>query len=195
MPDLAPQSLPLDSNIGPQITVDLRSLDEESFKKTMEEQATLGWPDVTDQEKVFVVRYLVDFNHKKAAEESGIDPDKALRVLRDPLINAYTKWLRRGLEARELLTREMVAHHWLEALPKLRGEEEIPLVTKDGQQTKGKKYHASEYVRALVELSRITNLTPEEIHQSKPSVQVNLNFGGMLAPGQSLPMIEVVADK
>lgn len=184
-----PQSL-----ICPQITCDLRSLDEESLRNTFLEQERLGWPDVTDQEKLFVVKYLVSFNHRKAAEEVGLDPESSLKMLRDPLINAYAKWMRKGIEARDLLTREMVAHRWLEAIPELRGDEAVPCVTKDGEEVMARKYHGPELIRALVELSKISGLTPTEEMGKKAGVQVTLNFGGLLAPGAPLPPIEVITE-
>lgn len=176
--------------VPPQITCDLRSLDEESFKKTMEEQVKLGWPDVEEQYKAFVSKYLIDFNYHSAAIAVGIDPKSAIKILRDPLVNAYVKWMRQGLEARDLMTRELVVHKWLETLPELRGDVAVPFVTKMGENVMVRKYHASEYVRALVELSRITNLTPQESLAGKqPKIEVTLNFQGLAAPAQT-PIID-----
>jgi hypothetical protein len=175
--------LPIEATVPPQLTVDLRYLDEESFKNTMEEQASFGWPDVTDQQKMFVHKYLIDFNHRKAAEAVGIDPDKAIFTLRDPLVNAYVKYLRRGLEAKELLAREMVAHEWLSILPKLKGEEEVACVTKEGIEVDAKKFHGPELIRALTELSKITGLAPDVIQSGgKNGVSITLNFGGLTPP-------------
>lgn len=187
---LVPQSTSL---VGPQITCDIRYVDEESFKNIIAEQVELGWPDITDQQKVFVVKYLTEFNYYKAAQESGLDSGAALRLLRDPLINAYVKHLRQGLEARELLTREMAAQNWIELIPRLKGEIEVPVVTKSGEVVNVKKYFAAELLRAISELSKISGLTPiEAIETGKKSVSVTLNFGGLNVPQ---PITTVVSEQ
>ena len=45
-----------------------------------------GFPDLTDQEKAFAYKMVENgYNHRQAAEEVGISPGNAIRVLRKPL--------------------------------------------------------------------------------------------------------------
>lgn len=170
--------------IPPQITVDLEHIDQESFENILKEQIELGWPDVTDQEKLFVSKYLIHFKHREAAIEAGLNPDEALSILRGPLINAYVKWCRKSLEAKDVILRDMVIHNWLEILPMLKGEEEVPMVTKEGISVKAKKFHGQELLRAMTELSKISGVTPtEDLTAKKGGTRVILNFQGMQPPG------------
>jgi hypothetical protein len=73
----------------------------------------------------------------------------------------------------------MVQLRWLALLPKLLGEEESPWLTKEGEQIYGKKLYASEAVRALSELSQISELKKPPTKDGKTPVMVQLNFSGL----------------
>ena len=48
-----------------------------------------GWEDLDILEKAFGAEYIVDYSHRKAMERLDQDPDKGLKMLRNPLVYAF----------------------------------------------------------------------------------------------------------
>lgn len=135
---------------------------------------------LTDLQRAFATRYLLDYNERSAATSVGLQPQQGMAVLRDPTVMQYIASLQATREKFCILGKDFAASQWLEILPKLKGEEEIPLVTKNGSEFSAKKFHASELVRALVEIGNISGLSkPADAGPKKAAVNISLNFAGM----------------
>lgn len=135
---------------------------------------------ITDLQRAFATRYLLDYDEKAAAVSVGVAPSQGAMLLRDPAVMQHVSMLQAAREKFCILGKDFAAAQWLQVLPKLKGEEEVPLVTKNGSEVLAKKFFASELVRALVEISNISGLSkPADSSPKKAAVHISLNFAGM----------------
>jgi hypothetical protein len=139
---------------------------------------------LSDQQRAFATRYMLDYNVRAAGADVGLPYNEAILALRDPGVMAYINELSEAREKLALIGKDFVVYHWINILPMLKGEVSVPLVTKSGSEFEAKKFHASEYVRALTELSVISGLKKPyaEGDMAKGKVNITLNFGGLERP-------------
>lgn len=137
-------------------------------------------PPLTPQQRAFATRYLLDYDVGSAGTYAGLSGTNARMMLRSPEVLAHIKALQEAREKFCIIGKDFAAFQLLDALPKLKGEVEVPLVTKNGTEYVAKKFHASELVRALIELDNISGLSkPQETGPKKAAVNISLNFAGM----------------
>ena len=135
---------------------------------------------LTDLQRAFATRYLLDYNEREAAQSVGLSPAQGMALLRDPAVMQHVATLQAAREKFCILGKDFAASQWLEILPKLKGEVAVPLVTKNGSAVEEKKFFASELVRALVEIGNISGLSkPADTGPKKAAVNISLNFAGM----------------
>lgn len=146
---------------------------------------------ITDLQRAFVTRYLLDYNEREAALSVGMQAQQGAFLLRDPAIMQHVSLMQAAREKFCILGKDFAAAQWLQVLPMLKGEVEIPLVTKNGSAVLEKKFFASELVRALVEISNISGLSkPADTGPKKAAVHISLNFAGMA----SQPSVVIESD-
>ena len=136
-----------------------------------------GWVDLSEREKAFAVEYTTNgFKHKAAAESVGLSD--GLRQLRKPLVGAFIAFLQESSLNAKMITQSFVEQKYLELLPKLMGEEEIPMVDlKTGETFHAKKLHSAEVVSVLRDLGKSSGYIAPEIGPGGSPVQVNINMG------------------
>jgi len=138
-----------------------------------------GWPDLKPNEKTFAFNYMQHFNHNRAARDAGWkSAGYGLKLLRDPLVSAFIGFLKDELQERTLIDAEFVQSQWLELLPKLNGEEDIPLITSSGEEIMARKFHGSEMVSALRELGKSTKFY-EEGSGGSGNVSIAINLAAL----------------
>ena len=136
-----------------------------------------GYEDLTPQLRMFAFSFVEDYNHRRAAEFVDLPASRGIGLIRDPLVSALINDIQSELEERSILSTDFVRTMWLQILPKLLGEEAIPLVDKDGIESTALKFHASESVRALTEIGKATKFYDEG--SGSTGTVINLNFGSV----------------
>lgn len=122
--------------------------------------------------------YVQTYNVKEAAEESKSPLAVAKRWLRDPLVNAFIVECQKVLSERSIISRDFVNMKWLELLPKVMGEEAVPMIDNEGNQYLGKKFDGSTARAVLTELSKSTNFYASG-SSAKGAVSININLGAL----------------
>lgn len=115
-----------------------------------------NWPDLSDSQKMFGILYAETYVISSSATAAGVSPDRAQKWLREPLLIEFINEIQSHLNGRSVITKDFVNLQWLKLMPKLLGEEEVPLITSSGAIGLHKKFHASESVALLKELSKST---------------------------------------
>lgn len=143
-----------------------------------------GWEDLEPKRKAFGMRYVTDYNHRKAAEEAGFSPNSGLALTREPLLSAYIAELQESNFVTNIITEDFVRAQWLNMIPKLMGEEEVMLgVDNDGDQLSGMKFHPSEMGNVLKEMAKTTKIYEDGSGQSG-NVNVQINVGDLIGHGE-----------
>lgn len=130
-----------------------------------------GWEDLTEQQKLFGMRYVESYVIKRAAEEAGISALKASKWLRDPLMLEYIGELQALLNGRSIINKDFIALQFLNLLPKLMGEEEVPIIFA-GEMISTKKFFANETVSVLRELAKSTDFYNDGEGQGSSAEQI-----------------------
>lgn len=158
----------------------LAEFEEEDTVRLIQRNKEIGWPDIPHQKKAFAHEYILNgYNHREAAKEVGIAASSGIRVLREPLVSAYVAHLQETNFTSQIITKQFVEHQYLELIPFLKGEREIPIVTGSGAEIDACKFHGSELVAVLRDLSKITGYQKEE-ENNKNLVNIEINFGAVL---------------
>lgn len=130
--------------------------------------------------KAFAVEYITNgYKHRKAAESLGMDPGAGIRMLRDPGMAEMIAVLAAERSTTAVITKDMVESIYLTLLPKLLGEEEVPLITPGGDQYTAKKFHSGELVSIMRDISKATGFIAPEETAAKGAVNIQINVGDM----------------
>ncbi len=154
--------------------------DKESINALIERNRREDWPDLTPEKRAFALVYVVSYNHRDAASSAGLSPDSGIRLIRDPLVSAYIREIQDKDLVSNLITEDFVRTHMVNLLPKLLGQEEVPLVDKDGSQISVKKFHPTDAVNLLKELAKSTKFYEEGSGQGGNQVNVNIDLSRLL---------------
>ena len=137
-----------------------------------------GYPDVTDQHKMFAHEYILDFDHNRAAAAVGYSRSNGIRMLRDPLISAFIEELKQSMFSRMSIDADMVRAMWIETIPKLAGKEAVPKMLKDGSVVEGCHFDGPSLVSALKDIGTMTDLYKNGSGGNQP-VSVSINLGDL----------------
>lgn len=155
-------------------------LDDESTAKMIARNMETGWVDLTEQKKAFAYEYIANgFKHREAAAKIGFNPNSAMSVLRDPMVSAFISHLQEKHFTSTIITKQFVESYYLELLPRLAGEEEIDVVNASGECFRAKKFHGSEIVSVLRDLSKATGYAKEE--DKSNIVNIQMNFAAVMS--------------
>ena len=114
------------------------------------------WEQLDPALRLFSFAYLEQYDHTDAAIKAGIPKAHALKTLRNPLVQAFTQDILEDRQIATTITQDFVTSMWMKLLPKLMGDEEVPLITSSGAVINEKKFFASESIGALREMSKST---------------------------------------
>jgi len=162
-------------------------LDAESLDTLISNNAEAGWPDLDERDRAFAVEYITNgFSHNDAAEAVGLSRKSGLKKLREPLIGAFIRHLQASTANAKIITQQFVEQKYLEVLPKLMGEEDVPLFDhKEGISISAKKFHSAETVSVLRDLGKAAGYVAPEGPKGG-NVHVTIDLGGFT--GQSEPV-------
>jgi len=163
----------------------------DSLALEVERQKQLGWSDLDPQLRAFAHEYIIDYNHRRAASETGYPMAKGIQLVRDPLVSAYVQHLQNQNLVSNIITEDFVRSQYLNIIPKLMGDEEVNIVTAMGQELSVKKFHSSELVSVLRELGKSTKFYENGSGQDA-GVTINLNLGDVCSDNVNIIDGEVV---
>ena len=163
---------------------DIATLEERAV--LLERNRGLNWPDVTPEQRAFAYELLRNgYKHAAAAEEIGLARSAGIRLLRHPLVSAFIAELQEQEASHNFITKRFVESMYVDLLPKLLGEEEVPLVTPAGEQFHAKKFHSSEAVSVLRDLSKSSGYQETE---GPKSATVNVTINAAAMQGSASPI-------
>jgi hypothetical protein len=149
-------------------------------------------PEITPQQRAFVTHYLLEYDINKASAYAGMNPIDGKMMLRHPEVMAHIQSLQAAREKFCIIGKDFAAFQLLDILPKLKGEVEIPLVTKNGSEFMAKKFHGPELIAAIREINNVSGLTkPHDVGPKKAAVSISLNFAGMA----NQPSVEIKGEQ
>lgn len=162
----------------------------EDVKALIERNKRTGWPDLQAYQRAFAYEFLVHFNHREAAEAAGRSASSGLKILRHPIVAAFIEQQQEQASINNFITKEYITTQLVNLIPRLAGEEEIPIVLANGEQVTGKRFHPAELRGVLQELGKTVEGFNKEkdMGGSKGGVTVNLNLADLV--GQSNVIIE-----
>lgn len=137
-----------------------------------------NWPDLTGSQKIFGFEFLVLRSPTKAALAAGISAGRGYALLRHPLVSEFIKDLQKSQALRFGIDADFAIMEMLEAAEMFKGEVEVNMIDRDGDEFTGKKFHPEQYMSIIKEYNKIAGLH----HDSKAnqgSVTVNLDFGAL----------------
>ena len=165
--------------------IDTLALKENSLE-LIERNRETNWADLPDQKKAFAYEYVVNgYKHGNAAETVGLARSGGLRVLRDPLVSAFIQHLQEKHFTTSIITKQFVEDQYLQILPFLKGEEEIPIVNGQGIEGMAKKFHASELTGVLRDLSKVTGYQKED-ESNKNITNIQINLGAVVSDPEKI---------
>lgn len=138
-----------------------------------------NWDKFDNQLKAFCMDYIQHYNHRLACKRVDLPESQGISLTRDPLVQALCADLIEQKRIRTNITEDMVTTMWLTLLPKLMGEEDVAQVDSQGNEFNGKRFFASESVRALSEISKSTKFYAEGSGQGAINIQAILINGDM----------------
>ena len=166
-------------------TSDTLALTEESLV-LIERNRDSGWPDLPDQRKGFGYIYLSNgYNHREAAKKVGFSKNSGMKILREPLVSAFIQYLQEKHFTTSIITKQFVEDQYLQILPYLKGEEEIPIVNGQGGTANVKKFHASELTAVLRDLSKVTGYQKED-ESNKNITNIQINYGAVISSPEKI---------
>ena len=140
----------------------------------------------------FVIEYVSNgYDHRAAAASVGFPAERGIRMLRSDLVREKLAELSSIKEETGIITKGFVEHAYLKLMPKLMGEEEVPLVTPAGEEYMACKFHSGEVVSVLRDLSKISGYMKPEESANKSLVNIIINPEAM----SGKPIIDVVPNE
>lgn len=107
------------------------------------------------------------------ARSMKMDSLSVRRIINDPLTRAFISDLQAEVAQHRIINAAWVENQLLQIWPQLTGEEEVPLIGKDGAQITGKKFHSAEVTSILKHFGGNAD------QKKAGGTQVIINFGEM----------------
>lgn len=139
-----------------------------------------GWEDLEPKRKAFALRYVVDYNHRQAAEDAGFSANAGISLVREPLLSAFISEIQHQAQITNLITEDFVRTQWMNMIPLLMGDVQMPMgVDRDGDQVYGQKFYPAELNNVLKEMAKTTKIYDEGSGQGG-NVNVQINVAGLI---------------
>ena len=129
------------------------------------------FPDLEDKRKFFAYKYLAQFDHRQAAEDAGFSPDMGIKLIREPLLEAFIEKLKAEQRMRLEIDADQVRMEWLAALDVFSGKKPIP-------GTDVCSWDGSNVVATLKELSKIAKVYDREPVQETGPREIRITVVG-----------------
>lgn len=144
----------------------------ESLETQIDLNRISGWPDLTDRDKLFGIKYVESYSMKEACDHFELSTSRGFVLVREPLLAAFINDLQENMNVRSVICRDFVSLQFLKLMPKLLGEEIVDFVTKDGGTFQARKFHATESVALLREIAKSTDFFRTEEGNNSSDVEL-----------------------
>jgi len=148
--------------------------DKEQLAAVIERNKANGWEDLSAQRKAFAMHFLLNYDHRAAAKKVKFSLEMGAKLIREPLLSAYISELQSQDLISNIVTEDFVRTQWLNLIPILSGQVEIPIVLADGSEINARKFHAAELNNVLKELAKSTKFYEEGSGDGSVNVQINV---------------------
>jgi predicted DNA-binding protein YlxM (UPF0122 family) len=149
-----------------------------------------GWPDLTDQVRAIAMEYVASgYSMASVMKELDISRETVSRTLKQPLVKAYVAELQKDDYTSAMISRSFVQSSLLAMLPKLAGEEDVPMVDSNGDQIYRKKFFPGEMKGVLETLGKSTDFQQDQ--GGTGGVNVQINFGDVLSGEGKVPNVTI----
>ena len=122
---------------------------QEDYELWLKTQVDSGFPELSLAARQFAIEMIECRDHLLAADLAQIPRNQAMKMWRHPLVQAFMAYLNEKRTNYSLIDSSFIEVQYLSLFNKLMGNEEVPMVDKDGTAISRKKFHASEAVAAL----------------------------------------------
>lgn len=143
----------------------------EERKIYLAQQRENGFQDLDQKKRLFVLNFIETGSYTQAASAAKVGSDTGKRWLRDPLVQAFKRYLNEQQEHYSLIDAGFVETQYLQLFAKLTGEEAVAMVDKDGRSFEAKQFQGAAAVSCLKDLAKISGHYKED--GSVVNVQVN----------------------
>lgn len=149
--------------------------DKQQLTAIIERNKQNGWEDLEPKRKAFAMHYLTDYDARKAAKKAKFAEATGAKLIREPLLSAYIAELQNQDLISNIVTEDFVRIQWLNLIPILSGQVEVPLgVNAEGDQLNGKQFNAGALNSVIKELAKSTKFYEEGSGGSQVNVQINV---------------------
>lgn len=139
------------------------------LKQFLVDERANGFLSLTQEQRIFGLSFTQGFSYLEAADKAGISRNAAARTLRDPLVACFINYLNQQKEHYSLIDASFIEVTYLNLLAKLMGEEEVPMVDKEGTPISRKVFHSSEAVALLRDMAKVSGH-----YKDDPSIILNV---------------------
>lgn len=152
-----------------------------------------GWPDILVEDKGIAVTFVqCSYSVKETADELNITQHKVRMAIKKPLVASYISALQADDHTINMVNKQFVASSMMRLIPKLMGEEDVPIVLKDGEEVWRKKFHAADLRAVLEYLGSHTDFKSDTKGGDTGGVNVQINFGDVMSES---PEVKVVGNE
>lgn len=138
------------------------AVEKDSLQALIERNADSGWPDLEPVEKAFAYNYIIHYDHRKAANDVGLNPGSGLNIRRKPLVSAFISFLQDKEITSSLVTKDFVDTQHLRLFEIATGQVAVPHITARGLQFTAPKFYPDLAIRVLNEMARLNDLLPDQ---------------------------------
>jgi len=150
------------------------------YSKQVERHRKEGWKNLDPEYVTFALCFVNTSSYVSASDAAGISRPRGKDLLSNPVVRALIADLQKEAHETNIVTEELIRTKLLELLPKLMGEEEIPIVLSNGAMVMERKFFPGEARAALESLGKSIGLGVNEGIKVAP-VQVNINLDNLVA--------------
>lgn len=163
----------MDDSVSNQIAIS-------SQKEMIARNKSNGFEDLNDQERAFCFLYIVDYDHRKAADEVGAGAHNGLKMTRRPLVSAFVAHLQEQNIIQSVVTKDYLDVQHQRLYEMALGEVEVAMVDKDGGEYMAKKFQGELAFKLLQDMGKLNGVIVEEEISSK-SITVEINMNNMVS--------------
>jgi hypothetical protein len=116
-----------------------------------------GWLDLPAKTRLFALEYAKNSSLAAASKRVKVSQAVGQELLDHPLVSAYIDDLVSDEETKSAITREFIEYHMLETLGQVNGDDDIPLLTKDGT-VEGRNFNAPAKIRLLQQMQEFVDV-------------------------------------
>lgn len=126
------------------------------------EQRQNGFTALSQRDRRFALDFIQSGSYVEASKAAGVSTAVGRRLMRNPLVSAFISYLNQRQEHYSLIDAGFIETQYLSLFAKLIGEDDIPMVDKEGGQFQGKKFDGPAAVSALRDMAKISGHYKEE---------------------------------